>query len=74
MRIDNEKIDRIGAGREEEYFKFVGMRLDEHLTWKYHTDHVRGKVASAVYALSKLRNLLTVYNSLFRSCIEFGIS
>ena len=80
LLIDNEKMDRIGAGCEEEYFKFVGMRLDEHLTWKYHTDHVRGKVASAVYALSKLRNLLpkhvkqTVYNSLFRSYIEFGSS
>lgn len=80
LKIDNEKIDRIGEGCEEEFFKFVGMRLDEHLTWKYHADYVRGKVSSAVYALSKLRNLLprhvklTVYNSLFRSFIEFGIS
>ena len=80
LKIDNEIIDRIGEGCEEEYFKFVGIRLDEHLTWKYHTEYVRGKVASAVYALSKLRNLLprhvklTVYNSLFRSFMEFGIS
>ena len=51
LRIVNEKkIDRIWAGCVEKYLKFVGMRLDELLTWKHHTGHVRGKVASAVYA------------------------
>jgi hypothetical protein len=80
LKIESEEIERIGQGCTEESFKFVGVHLDEFLTWNYHVKHVRGKVAGAVYALSKLRNLLpkhikyTVYNSLFRSFIEFGIT
>ena len=57
LRIDNEKIYRMGSGFKNEYFKFVGMRLNEHLTWKYYTDHVRGKVLYSVYVLSKLQKL-----------------
>ena len=79
LSIENEEIERIGEDCKEKFFKFVGVHLDEHLTWQYHINHVRGKAASANYALSKLRNLLpmnvkyTIYNSLFRSHIEFNI-
>jgi hypothetical protein len=78
LKIDGENIERIGENCKDKYFKFVGLFLDEHLTWNYHAQHIRGKAASTVYALSKLRNLLpkkvkyTVYNSLFRSYIEYG--
>jgi hypothetical protein len=80
LNIDNEEIERIGFGCKEESFKFVGIHLDEYLTFDHHVKYVRGKVAGAVFALSKLRNLLpkhikyTVYNSLFRSHIEFGVT
>ena len=80
LKIQNEDIDRIGEDCKEKLFKFVGVHLDEHLTWKHHLKHVRGKAASANYALSRLRNLLpmnikyTIYNSLFRSHIEFNLS
>ena len=80
LTIDNEKVDRIGSGCSEESFKFVGMILDEFLTWKYHIHHVFNKAASALYTLSKLRKLLpshiklTIYNSLFRSFIEYGVN
>ena len=78
--IDNKMIDRIGYGCNEESFKFVGLYLDEFLSWKFHIQHVYNKTASAVYTLSKVRTLLpnhikyTIYNSLFRSHIEYGIN
>ena len=80
LEIDNDNIERIGEDCKEKYFKFVGLHLDEFLTWDHHAKYVRSKAASTVYSLSKLKNLLpkqikhTVYNSLFRSYIEFGIS
>ena len=79
LMIENEKIDRIGQGCKEKSFKFVGIYLDEFLTWDQHANHVCGKAANAVYALSKLKHIipvsveLTIYNSLFRSFIEYGI-
>ena len=54
LSIENEEIKRIGEGCKEKFFKFVGVHLDEHLTWQYHVNHVRGKAASANYALSKI--------------------
>ena len=80
LKIDDEVIDRIGKNCHEESFKFVGIHLDESLSWSHHVNHVRNKIAGATYALSKLRNLLpskiklTVYNSLFKSHIEYGIT
>ena len=58
----------------------VKKNLDENLSWKFHTSHVYNKTASDVFALSKFKNLLpnyvklTIYNSLFRSFIEYGIN
>ena len=78
--IDDKEIDRIGTGCKNESFKFVGINLDEYLTWSYHIKAIKNKTSTAVYALAKVRNLLpsniklTIYNSLFRSYVEYGIS
>ena len=60
----------------------MGIHLDESLTWNYHHKPVKLKPSSAVFAiaLSNVRNLLpsniehTLYNSLFQSFVEYGIS
>ena len=72
-------IERIGQGCKEEYFKFVGIRLDEFLTWDYHSKHICNKISSANFALSRVKHILPlhirklVYNSLVRCHIEYGI-
>ena len=77
--IGNEKIERIGDNCKDKYFKFVGHQLDEHLTWEHQINHVHSKLASANYAISQIKNFvpkkirMTLYNSLFRPHMEFGI-
>jgi hypothetical protein len=79
LRIGEEYIERIGKGCKEEYFKFVGIRLDEFLNWEHHAKHVANKVSSANFALNRVKNLLPlnvrklIYNSLIKSHIEYGI-
>ena len=79
LKIDDRAIDRIGDDCPEKYFKFVGIRIDEHLTWQAQINHVRAKLASANFALAKIKNLLplparlTIYNSLFKSHLEYGL-
>ena len=79
LQIGNEKIERIGDDCKDKFFKFVGIRLDEHLTWAHQINHVHSKLASGNYAIAQTKNFLpkkirlTIYNSLFRSHMEFGI-
>ena len=79
IKLDGKSIDRIGEDCKDNYFKFVGIKLDEHLTWCHHLNHVRGKLSSANYAISRNKNLLppniklNIYNALFKSHMEYGL-
>ena len=60
--------------------KYLGIILDEHLTWTPHIQMLQKKMASAVWALSRLRNvastktLRTVYFGLVHSKLQYCIS
>ena len=77
LKIDNCPVDRIGQGCKESSFKFVGIKIDEFLQFKEHIQSVKSKLASATFALSKVKNILpectklTIYNSLFKSHLEY---
>ena len=77
--INNEEIERIGNDTKDKCFKFVGIRLDENLSWDHQVSHVHSKLASGCFAISTAKNFLprnirlTMYNSFFRSHCEFGI-
>ena len=79
LELDNKKIDRIGNNCEDTSFKFVGHHLDEHMTWDAHIKHVISKLASGNFAIGRNKNFLplktriTLYNTLFKSHLEFGI-
>ena len=79
LYIDNCPIERIGAGCNDNSFKFVGVKIDEFLQWKDHITSVKSKLSSANFALSRVKRLLKedtkliIYNSLFRSHLEYCI-
>ena len=60
--------------------KYLGVIIDEKLTWKYHTQTVKRKLASGCWALYKLRpfvneaTLRKVYFSLIYSILQYCIS
>ena len=61
------------------YVKFLGILLDEHLSWKYHLSELLKKLARTCGILLKVRHLLPtntlviVYNALFLSFLQYGI-
>ena len=79
LKIGNEYIERIGEGYKEEFFIYVEIRLDEFLSWDYHSKHICIKISSANFALSRVKHILPlhirklVYNSLVRCHIEYSI-
>ena len=55
------------------YVKFLGVMIDEHLTWKYHTTELCKKLSRTAGIFFKVRHhvplptLICLYNSLFSS-------
>jgi len=71
--IDGEPIEQV------HYFKFLGIMFDEHLTWKNHINMVTSKLSKINGILSRVKHifpqhaLLSIYNSLFLSHINYGL-
>ena len=62
------------------YVKFLGVLLDEHLTWKYHINELSKKLSKSCGIFFKIRHyvplstLICLYNSLFSSFLNYGIT
>ena len=61
------------------YVKFLGVLMDEHLTWKFHITELCKKLSKTVGIFFKVRHyallptLVSLYNSLFLSFLSYGI-
>lgn len=64
---------------KQENCKFLGLIIDEQLTWSAHIEHVAGKLNSAYFALINLQNilnqkqLLNIYYALAYSHLRYMI-
>ena len=64
----------------ERSFRFLGFQIDNKLDFKAHTQYVINKLNSANFILRRVKNQIgtrqkiCIYNSLFRSQFEYGIS
>ena len=60
-------------------FKFLGLLLDEHLSWRYHLSELSKKLARTCGMFFKIRNLLPLdvliclYNALLLSFLQYGL-
>ena len=74
--INNQIIDRV------EHTMFLGVILDAHLTWSYHIQHVKIKIAKNIGILCRARKvlkrttLITLYYAFIYPyltyCVEVG--
>ena len=74
LKIGKQYIQRT------KYVKFLGVLMDEHLTWKYHTTELCKKLSKTAGIFFKVRHyvplptLISLYNSLFLPFLNYGIS
>ena len=74
LNIDNIPIER------DSTFKFLGLTVDEKLTWKDHICKLRAKLASSLFIINRVKRLLplcalrNIYFTLFHSHLNYGIS
>ena len=73
IKIGKKQIKRV------KLVKFLGLLLDEHLSWKYHLSELSKKLARTCGIFFKIRNLLPLdvllclYNALFLSFLQYGL-
>ncbi len=71
--IDDTVIERVSE------FNFLGLTLDENLTWKSNINKISKKISKSMGILNKLKHFLPIktkimiYNSLILSHLNFGI-
>ena len=67
--VDNEKSKYVCL-ESKVYIKYLGVLIDQHLSWKYHINSVVTKISKNVGLIAKLRHsvprpiLLNIYKSL----------
>lgn len=72
-------IEQIGRGRQINSLKFLGLHLDDKLSWKTHVLELSKKVRQTLFTLFMARNnlpqnlRLILYNALIRSKLEYGV-
>lgn len=73
IKIGNTPIQR------SQSTKFLGITIDEHLTWKTHISHINKKISSSLYAINQLKNTLPIdslhslYYTLIHPHLLYGI-
>ncbi len=74
LSVDNISISRV------RFTKFLGLIIDEHLSWENHGIHVANKVSKNLYMLRSVRNIVpihslrTLYYSYIHSVLSYGLS
>ena len=51
LKIGSENLVRIGENYRDKYFKFVGLKLDEFITWDHQISQVSSKLANGCFIL-----------------------
>ena len=79
----NPAIPKICIGNkhinQENCVKFLGPYLDNQFLWVDHLKHCKAKIASSLYAINTVKNMLslphlkTLYRSLIHSHLDYGI-
>jgi len=48
----------MGNECEETSFKYLGIHIEDHLTWKYYIVHVNTKVLRSLFSIKQVENFL----------------
>ena len=79
LSINGTPLTRIGNNCKETAIKFLGIYIDEFLTWRKQLANINTKIARAIYLIKQLKyifpceSLRTLYYALVHPDISYGI-
>ena len=79
IHIGNTQLTRIGNDCIEKSTKFLGLLIDENLSWRDHISYVNRKISRTLFSLKQVKQFLpidcmnTLYFSLVQSHLSYGL-
>ena len=79
LKLLGKEIERVGNDMTNKSIKFLGVHMDEHLTWKSHISYVNKKMSQALFAINQTKNFLptdaklSLYYTLVYPHLSYGI-
>ena len=79
IKINGVCLDQIGKHTNEHSIKFLGVHIDEHLSWKNHLNHINNKISRSLFMLKQVKYLLptetlkTLYFAMIHPHLVYGI-
>ena len=79
IKIFDSRVNKYFNHERKEYVKYLGVMIDNHLSWKHHINYVALKICRNIGILSKLRHfvppktLYGIYNSLIFPYLSYGL-
>jgi hypothetical protein len=77
--INNTPLSQVGKEYDDQSTKFLGVHIDECLSWKYHLQHVNKKISRSLWIMKQVKHILpadsmrTLYFTLIHPHITYGI-
>lgn len=79
IHINQHVIYRISNNSNPNYAKFLGICMDENLTWQPHFNHLKRRLSYSLFQMSRLKFVLPprilrlLYFSTFQCHLEYGL-
>jgi hypothetical protein len=79
ITINGQDITKVGKHCQEKSITFLGIHVDEHLTWNSHINFVYNKMSRIIFAMNMTKHILpssalcTLYHALIESIVRYGI-
>ena len=79
LLINGVPLNQIGNAYGEKSTKFLGIYIDEFLTWNHHLTHINNKISRALFMIRQAKHFLpvaslrTLYFAMIHPHISYGI-
>ena len=77
--INDTTLQQVGSMFTNKTTKFLGIYVDESLSWKYQLKHINNKISRSLYGIKQVKHFLpytslkTLYSALIHPYLSYGI-
>ena len=80
LKIFNHHTNSYTSLERKSYVKYLGVLIDENLSWKHHILHIASKISTSIGIIARLRHFVPlntlqhIYRSLIQPYLLYGIT
>lgn len=77
--VNGIQLERVGKNQNEESTKFLGIQIDENLSWRNHLLYINNKISRSLHVIKQIRyqlptsSLRTLYFSMIHPHLTYGL-